>query len=125
MPITRASFDGVPFPPQVVNQIINLLVSGSPFANALTRFPTSNQSVAWPVAAPTGQAWVAELGTIPTVVPNDDSYIIAVKKLAGILTLSNESIADSVFNIDSALGLLLPRHAQRRSRRRTALRHRR
>jgi hypothetical protein len=107
MPVVRASFDGVPFQPQVVQQIANLLVTGAPFARRLTMFPTTRGSVAWPTASPVGQTWIAELGAFPTITLNDDSYLAVVAKLGGILTLSNESIGDSVFNIESALSLLL------------------
>lgn len=102
--VSRASFDAFPFPPQVVTTIANLIVGGSPFANALTRFPTTSGSVVWPTASPSGEGWVAEGSAIPAVTLGDDSYVIAAKKLGGILTLSNEAINDAVFKIEAAIG---------------------
>jgi HK97 family phage major capsid protein len=107
MPVTRASFDAVPFQPQVVDQISSLLVSGAPFARNLSLFPTSRGSVAWPTASPTGETWLAELAPFPAITINDDSYVVAVAKIGGLVNLSNESIADAVFNIESALGNVL------------------
>jgi hypothetical protein len=107
MPVTRASFDGAPFPAHVVGTIANLLMDGVPFARSLTRFPTSRGSVVWPTAAPTGQTWILELGVFPTITVNDDSVAAVVAKLGGIASLSNESIGDAPFNIESALGAVL------------------
>ena len=94
-------------PPQVRDQVINLLVGGAPFANSLTRDPTNRPSVAYPVASPTGFAWLAELQEFPKIDLADDAIVVAIKKLGGLIDLSNELVNDSSFNITAALRQLL------------------
>lgn len=107
MPLTGADFAGVLVPPEVQAQVINLLVGGAPFANSLTRQPTSARSVAWPVASPTGFAWLPELGPIPEVDLQDNAVIVTVAKIAGLLTIANETIDDSAINVTSAVSTVL------------------
>ena len=94
-------------PPQVRNSIINLLVGGAPFANSITRDPVTRPSVAYPTAQPTGFAWLAELQEFPKIDLGDDAVVVAIKKLGGLIDLSNELINDSAFNITAALQQLL------------------
>jgi capsid protein len=105
--LTTGSFAGVPFPPDVQAQIINLLIGGSPFANSLTRQPTVRSSIAWPTAKPTGFAWLDELQPFPVVDMADDAYVVAVAKIGGIVDLSNESVTDSAINLSNSLALVL------------------
>jgi HK97 family phage major capsid protein len=105
--VTSGSFGGVPFPPEVVARVIDLLVTGAPFGASMTRYPTNRGSVAWPTAKPTGYAWRAELAALPVVDLDDDAYVVAVAKIGAVLDLSNESIADPTFNIGNAVGDLL------------------
>ena len=105
--ITTGSFAGTPFPPDVQAQIINLLISGTPFAASLTRQPTNRNSVAWPVASPTGFAWLNELQTFPTVDLADDAYVAAIAKIGGIVDVSNESISDTSINLSASLATVL------------------
>ncbi len=107
MPVTTGSFAGIPFGPDVQARILSLLVDSAPFANSLTRQPTTRKSVAWPVAAPVGWAWLRELGPFPEVGLFDDSVIVAVAKIGGIVKLSNESISDGQFNITASLTQIL------------------
>ncbi len=86
-PVTTGSWQGVLAPPDVAN-LINMLVGGSPFAASLTKYPTVRAEVAFPTAAPDRPAWVGEAGTIPTVGLNDAADIVAVKKLAELLKMS-------------------------------------
>ena len=87
--VHTGSFQGYPFPPDVVARIINLLVGGAPFGDSLTRQPTNRSSVAWPTAKPTGFAWLDELQPFPTVGLGDDAYVVAVAKIGGIVDVSN------------------------------------
>lgn len=105
--LTGADFAGVLVPPQVQAQIINLLVGGAPFANSLTRQPTTRRSVAWPTASPTGWAWLPELGPIPEIDVADAAYIVSVAKIAGLVTLANELISDAEVNVTSAVSTVL------------------
>ncbi len=105
--LTTADFGGVPFPPQVQAQIVNLLIGGAPFASSLTRQPTTRRSIAWPTASPTGWAWLPELGLIPEVDLQDGAVIVVVAKLAGLVTISNEAVTDSEANLTNSLSTLL------------------
>jgi HK97 family phage major capsid protein len=105
-PVTTASFRSVYHPPQVT-AILNMLVGGSPMANALRRYPTDRSAVAFPTAAPDRPGWIPEMGEIPVVGLNDDADIVAVKKLSEILAISNESIDDSSVNLTQQLSDLL------------------
>ena len=105
-PVTTGSFQGVMWPHDVA-PIVNLLVGGAPFANALRRFPTARSSVAFPTAAPDRPAWVPEMGDIPITGLGDDAAIVAVAKLATIILLSNESVSDSSVDLTAQLGDLL------------------
>jgi HK97 family phage major capsid protein len=105
--VTTGSFRGYPFPPDVVAQIVNLLIGGAPFAASLTRQPTARSSIAWPTAKPTGFAWLGELQPFPVVDLDDDAYVVAVAKIGGIVDVSNESVTDSSINITASLGTVL------------------
>lgn len=105
-PVTTGSWQGVLAPPDVAN-LINMLVGGSPFAASLTKYPTVRAEVAFPTAAPDRPAWVGEAGTIPTVGLHDAADIVAVKKLAELLKMSNESISDTSVNLTAQVAALL------------------
>ena len=105
--VGSGAFRGVLVPPDVQRQIINLLIQQAAFANSITRLPTSSGSVAFPVAAPTGAGWIAELAKIPTMALNDRAEIVAVAKLAGLLDVSNELVSDSSINITTQFTTLL------------------
>jgi HK97 family phage major capsid protein len=107
VPVSTQSFDSYPCPPQVRAEILSLLLSGSCFARRLTPMPTQSGKVVFPVASPSGQAWVAENQPIPTVNLGDDSVVVGTAKLAGLLGLSNESVADASFNLEQAIGNVL------------------
>ena len=73
----------------------------------LTKYPTTRAEVVFPTASPDRPAWVAEASTIPTIGLNDDADIVAVKKLAEILKMSNESITDATVNLTAQVADLL------------------
>ena len=102
--VTRAEWGGAPFPPDVQQWLLNKLLTGSPFANALTRQPTSRGVVVWPLVSPDGAAWVGEAQNIPLANLNDEVYQVAAVKLATIIEASNESVDDASFNIAGAVG---------------------
>jgi HK97 family phage major capsid protein len=106
-PVTTGSFQRVLWPADVVNRVINLLVGGSPFASALTRYPTGRSEVAFPTAKPDRPAWVPEMGDIPIIGLGDDADIVALAKLASIVLLSNEAVDDASVNLTAQLGDLL------------------
>ena len=105
--ITTGGFAGYPFPPQVQAQVINLLISGAPFAASLTRQPTTRSSIAWPTAKPTGFAWLDELSPFPVVDVGDDAYVVAIAKIGGIVDLSNEAVSDNSINLSASVGTVL------------------
>lgn len=105
--ITRASFNGDPFPHDVVGQILNIGLAGAPIFDTFTRRTTTRGTVSFPVGDPDGFGWVAELGEIPAVAPGDDTAVAAVTKLAGMILLSNESIGDTEMNLTSEVGRLI------------------
>jgi HK97 family phage major capsid protein len=103
----RSGFDTVLVPADLAGQIIDLLVGGAPFASSITRLPTAVGTVAFPVASPSGAAWVAELDTIPQMTLGDDALVIEVAKLAGLLDISNESIDDTQFDLMGQISTIL------------------
>jgi HK97 family phage major capsid protein len=107
MPVTDSSFDGVLVPQQISASILNLLVDGAPFAASLTRTPTNTRAVTWPVASPTGWAWLPELGPFPEIGVGDESVMVTVCKIGGVVKISNEAIRDSLFNISTSLATVL------------------
>lgn len=107
MTVTTASFDGGPFPHDLVSEILHTGLAGAPVFDALTRRVTSRASLSMPTGDPSGFDWVAELGTIPTVDPGDDSKVYAPAKIAGQVLLSNESIGDGDLNLTDEVGRLI------------------
>lgn len=102
--VTSESFNRVHVPPQLLNQIINLALVGSPFARSLTLLSTASGSVAFPVASPTGFDWVPEAAPLPLVDLNDDAVIVAVAKLSGVISVSNESWSDASLPLVQLVG---------------------
>ena len=58
-------FTGSLWPPQLMNFFLSKLLSGSPFADSLTKLPTSAGSVVFPRTAPDEASWVSEGQPIP------------------------------------------------------------
>jgi hypothetical protein len=104
MAVSTGSFEGTPFPPEVLAAVWVTVLTGAPFAEAITPLPTDSGSVAFPKAAPTGAAWVRELDPLPQVNLNDDADVVAAAKLAGLLSLSNESLDDASIPIGTLVG---------------------
>jgi HK97 family phage major capsid protein len=105
--VSSGDFGGILVPRDLQARIINLLIEQAAFANSITRLPTSAGEVAFPVAAPSGAAWVGELARIPLMSLNDRAEIVAVAKLAGLLDVSNEMVSDSAINITAQFTTLL------------------
>jgi HK97 family phage major capsid protein len=105
--VTTSDFSGVLVPRDVEARVLNALVGGAPFAASLTQRPTGTTSVAFPVASPSGFAWVGELEQIPQLDLNDDAYVVALAKIAGLIDVSNELISDSSVNSGAVLEGLL------------------
>ena len=70
-------------------------MGGSPFAQTLTRRPSRGNLAIPTISTVTGQGWVAEGADLPNVSLDTDSEIVVVKKLGGIVGLTNESIEDT------------------------------
>jgi HK97 family phage major capsid protein len=105
--VTRASFDGSLWPPELRDLALKTIIGGAPFADSITRTPTGTGSVVYPLIDPTGAGWVAEGAPLPDVNLNDDRYTVATHKLAGILEFSNESISDTAYNLDGQVSTAL------------------
>jgi HK97 family phage major capsid protein len=103
-PILSTDFDGVTCPPEVQALVVNQLLGGAPFARSLNPLVTGASAVSWPIAGPTGGDWVGEGQPLPQVDINPDAYTVAVKKLAGTFSISNESVGDSTFSLADAIG---------------------
>ena len=106
-PVITGSWGGVPFPADVQAQIIDLLVSGSVFADTLTRQNTGRSSIAWPLVSPSPASWLKEMDPFPEPDIGDAPYVISVCKLGRLLDLSNESVSDNSINLTSTLGAAL------------------
>lgn len=98
--LVTTSFNRV-LTPAMVTAVMNELVTGAPFSGSLTRATTSTGKLAFPVVAPSGYAWLAELEQVPTLVLNDRAVIVSVCKLIAALPVSSEMVADSTVNITS------------------------
>lgn len=96
--ITTGSFSGVLTPAQV-SALLNALVSGAPFAASLTRAETATGRMAFPTVAPSGYAWLEELQQVPSLLLNDETLIVSVCKVAGLLPVSAEMFSDALVNI--------------------------
>jgi HK97 family phage major capsid protein len=105
--VNTGDFQGTLVPPDVQARIINLLVDSAPFAASLAQIRTSSSTVAFPVAAPSGAAWINELDLIPLMSLNDDAVVVAVAKLAGLLDVSNEMMSDPTINVTASFTTLL------------------
>jgi len=106
-PVTTGSFLGVLHPADVA-RVLNLLVGGAPFCNAaLTPYPTTRHAVAFPTAKPDRPQWLKEMDPLPVVGLGDDADIVATCKLASIVLMSNESVADASVNLTQEFGELL------------------
>jgi HK97 family phage major capsid protein len=101
--LDSTSFEGFVARDELSTFIANSAVSGAPFARAITPLPTSRGGVTFPVVNPTGFDWVPEGGTIPDVDLGDEAYSIAVAKLAGLITSSNEFVDDNELPIEPLL----------------------
>ena len=93
--VTTGSWAGYPFPPDVINNFLSKLLAGSPFANALSPQPLAPAVSSGRLSPPEGVAWLAETQLFPQANLNDEIYQVAVCKLGTIISLSNESVADS------------------------------
>ena len=105
--VSSGGFQGILVPPDVQARIINLLIEQAAFANSITRLPTTAGEVAFPVAAPSGAAWIGELARIPLMSLNDRAEVVAVAKLAGLLDVSNEMMGDAAINLTAQFTTLL------------------
>jgi hypothetical protein len=105
--VTRASFSGSLWPPELRELALKTIIGGAPFAASITRTPTGTGQVTYPLIDPTGAAWVAEGAPLPDVNLNDDRYTVAVHKLAGIVEFSNESVADTDYDLDGQVATAL------------------
>lgn len=103
MSVTRESFNGEPFPTDVVQKILNDSLEDTPLLGNITLERTSRESKTFLTADPSGFDWRAEGAEIPTVALNDDSAVYAPAKIAGLIEISNEAIDDSEFSIAGAI----------------------
>ncbi|CAN5439734.1 hypothetical protein BH10ACT2_BH10ACT2_08380 [soil metagenome] len=103
MPVTTDSFDGFVCRDELATFVANAAVGGAPFARALTPLPTTRGGVAFPVVSPDSFGWVSEGGAIPEVNLHDDSYVVAVAKLAGLVTMSSEFVDDAELPLSQLL----------------------
>jgi HK97 family phage major capsid protein len=88
----------------VLAQIWVTILTGAPFAGNITPLPTSSGSVAFPLASPSGGNWVLEGNALPPVTMGDSALISTPRKLAALLSLSNESLDDAVIPIGDLTG---------------------
>ena len=96
--ITTGSWGGTLTPAQVA-ALLNALVEGAPFAASLTRAETATGRLAFPTVAPSGYAWLEELQQVPSLLLNDETLIVSVCKVAGLLPVSAEMYSDAAVNI--------------------------
>ena len=101
--LSTSSFDGFTCRDELSSFVANAAVSGAPFARAITPLPTERGGVSFPTVNPTGFGWVAEGAPIPAVDLNDGADVVAVAKLAGLVTMSNEFVDDNELPIGDLL----------------------
>jgi len=101
--LNSSSFDGFTCRDELSSFVANAAVSGAPFARAITPLPTERGGVAFPTVSPTGFGWVSEGAPIPAVDLNDSADVVAVAKLAGLITMSNEFVDDNELPIGDLL----------------------
>ena len=93
---------------QNIEQQAALLASGA------TLIPITGKSAHVPRLLSNGNAsWVAELAPIPSSAPDADTVILTPRKLANLVSLSNEAIADSNVNVLNGVGLAMTRASAR------------
>lgn len=97
--ISRTSFNGAAFPDDVADFIASAIIGGSPFASTLTRRPSRGNLAIPTINGVSGQGWVAEGADLPDISLDTGSEIVSVKKLGGIVGLTNESIEDTTLNL--------------------------
>ena len=93
--IRTGSFRGELLSPPAVQAIITAVVGGSPFLDSLTLIRSNSGTVVWPSVAFDDPKWIAEMGLIPLLDSNSDAYVVGAAKLAGIVLVSNEMVADA------------------------------
>ena len=98
--MSTASFPQA-FPPDVADFVAEAIITGSPFANSLTRRPSRGDLVIPVINSVTGQAWVLEGADLPSVTVGDASEIVAVEKLGGIVMLTREAVEDNQFDLQN------------------------
>ena len=101
--LDTGSFDGKLTDPELIEFIANAALGGAPFARSLTVLPTAKGAISIPRSNPVGFDWVAEGQSIPDVDLNDDADVIAVAKLSGIVTLTNEFWDDADLPVSDLL----------------------
>jgi HK97 family phage major capsid protein len=105
--VGSGGFQGVLVPAEIQARIISTLIEQAAFANSITRLPTTSGTVAFPVASPSGAAWIAELAKIPLMSLNDRAEVVAVAKLAGLLDVGNEMMSDAAINLTAQFTTVL------------------
>jgi hypothetical protein len=103
-PVTTKSWDSLPWPPDVLNQLWSTILEATPFTAALTPLATSSGSVAFPTSTPSGGAFIAELDPIPEADLGTGALVVPVRKAASMTKLSNEARADTALAIGTLVG---------------------
>jgi HK97 family phage major capsid protein len=104
--VTTADFRSTLTPAQVW-AVLNTLITQAPFAASLTRAQSRTGRMAFPTAAPSGFSWLNELEPLPVIDLGADADIVVAAKIAGIILVSNELVADSTVSITGVVGTLL------------------
>lgn len=97
--VMSRDWDGHLAPPELIGRFELLVVGGSQFARFLNRVNTNSGSVVFPRVAPVGSGWVQEGERIPTANLNDSTYRVAAAKLAVLVDITSEMLADSAVSI--------------------------
>lgn len=92
MPITTASFDSAFWPDDVTGATAR--AGHRRPVRPLAHAARPRRATCRPRANPSGFGWVGEGQPLPAVALGDDADVIAVAKLAGLITFSNESLDD-------------------------------
>lgn len=102
--INRADWQGAPFPADLVSALIAKGLEEAVFFSNITQIRSSSGVVQFPLVSPTGFTWTPAGGLIPSVDPGDDLFVSTAAKIAGIIGIQNEQLADEAFDLFGAVG---------------------
>jgi len=92
----------------------NIEVQAALLRSGATLIPITGKSAHVPrLLSSGGASWVGELEPIPSSAPDADTVVLTPKKLANLVSLSNEAISDSNVSVLNGVGVAMTRASAR------------